>query len=120
MSGTPTKAKTAETNQTGKAEGDYTLRTDADNTADVQAADAAGISEGEVKALRADAGLNELAGHQANITVWANSDAGKQFLADEKDRVKESEESAKKAHAPLDTDKDLSEAEKKYVETVSK
>lgn len=69
---------------------------------DATVAEAAGITEGELKALRSDAGLNQSAGHEANVLAWEASPAGQQFLAQEKERQeqvkrenKEAEESAK-------------------------
>lgn len=85
---------------------------------DVQAAAAAGISEGEVKALRDDAGVNFSAGHQANIQTWEASEQGQEFLKAQKERNKEAEEGVKKAHADLDKE-GLSEADKKFAETVA-
>lgn len=88
-------------------------------SADVQAADAAGVSEGEVKALRSDAGLNQGAGHEANIGAWEASADGQAFLDTEGDRNDEAEKGAEAAAEPLDDD-GQSEAEKKYAETVGK
>lgn len=74
--------------------------------------------EGELRALRQDAGLNQLPGHGAHILSWEASEQGKEFLKGEKDRNKEAEEGAKKAHDGLDKDNDLSEPEKKYREAL--
>ena len=84
---------------------------------EVQAADAADLSEGDLHALRDDAGFNALPGHSASLPAWESSAQGKEFLKGEKERTKAAEEAAKAAHESL-TDEGLSEAEKKYVETV--
>lgn len=87
----------------------------ATESTDSQVAAKAGLSEGEVKALRDDAGLNGLAGHGANLAAWEATEAGKEFVKGEKDRNKEAEEGAKAATKDLD-DNGRSEAEKKYFE----
>jgi hypothetical protein len=82
-------------------------------TADTAVADAAGLSEGEVKALRDNAGLNQLAGNEANTLAWESTPAGQEFLKGEnKDEAKEYEESREKDS--------LSPAEVKYREAVDK
>ena len=84
---------------------------------DVQAADKAGVSEGDIKALRDESGLNQSAGHEANVAAWEASDEGKAFLATEKDRNKEAKAGAKEA---ADSAKEQSESEKAYTEAVGK
>lgn len=85
-------------------------------TADVQVAEKKNLDgEGAVRALRDDAGRNQLAGSEPQVGIWEASEDGKQFLADEKDRVKKDTEAAKAAAESLDKD-GLSEADKKYTE----
>lgn len=86
---------------------------------EVQAAASAKVSEGEVHGLRQEAGLNQLPGHEANVFSWEQSEQGKKFVKDAAKKVKEDEEAAKATAKSLDKD-GLSEAEKKYRETVSK
>ena len=88
-------------------------------TPDVQVAAKAGLSEGDVKALRDDAGLNRLPGHSATVGAWAASEQGKEFAKGEKDRNKAAEDGAKAAHESLNKD-GLSEADRKYTEAVGK
>jgi hypothetical protein len=94
--------------------------TPSSQTADVQAAQRAGVKESEVKASRYDAGLDQLAGHQAHIDAWANSDEGKQFIADAKDAEKKVAEAEKTRQEAVDSKTGLSDAEKKYQEMVKK
>lgn len=91
----------------------------ATDTADTATARAAGISEGDVKALRDDAGLNQLPGHEANVHAWENSPAGKAWLKGEKDREKAAKNEAKQYEEQVNDD-GLSEADAKYREVVSK
>jgi flagellar biosynthesis/type III secretory pathway protein FliH len=84
---------------------------------DTQVAEAAGLTEGDVKALRSDAGLNQLPGHESNVQAWEASVEGQQWLADEKQReeaieaeTKAVEASAKEAEGPV----------KRYQEAVEK
>ena len=86
---------------------------------DVQVAAKNNISEGEVKQLRFEAGMNQLPGHQANLSAWEASEDGKAFIKTAKDRDKEAEAGAKAAHADLDKD-GVSEAEKRYFEATDK
>lgn len=86
---------------------------------EVQVAVANDISEGEVKALRSDAGLDQLAGHEANVHAWEASAAGKEFLKGEKDRQKAIAEEAKARQAATNKD-GLTESEAKYVEAINK
>lgn len=86
---------------------------------DVQVADKSGLTEGEVHALRKDAGFDQLPGHEPHVLAWEASAAGQEFVKGEKDRNKEAEEGAKSAHDVLDKD-DQTEAEKKYREVTSK
>ena len=64
---------------------------------DTQVAEAAGITEGEVKRLRYEADLNKSAGHEANIHAWEASQAGQEWLATEDDRQKQIEDERKEA-----------------------
>lgn len=85
-------------------------------TADAQVAEAKSLDgEGAVRALRDDAGRNQLAGHEPQVGTWEASEDGKKFLADEKDRVKKDEEAAKAAADSLNKD-GLNEADQKYAE----
>lgn len=86
-------------------------------TADVQAAEAAGVSEGEIKALRDEAGVNQSAGHMADIHAWSQSEAGKAFKDSEKDRIKREKEVAKARSEATNKD-GLTDAESKYIEAV--
>jgi hypothetical protein len=79
----------------------------------------AGLTEGDVKALRDDANLNASAGHMANIDVWAASPAGKADAEAEKDRVK-AEKDALKQYQEQVNDEGLSPAVVKYQEVVGK
>lgn len=88
-------------------------------TADTALAEAAGISEGDVKALRDDAGLDQMAGHEGDIHAWAISPAGKAWAEGEKDREKAAKDEAKAYDEQFEKD-DLREAEAKYKEAVSK
>lgn len=89
------------------------------SSADSVVADKAGLTEGEVKALRYEAGLNQLAGNEANTLSWESSPAGQEFLKGEKDRQKEAKDEA--AAYNKATNKDgLTEAEAKYAEVTSK
>lgn len=80
-------------------------------------ADAAGLTEGEVRALRDNAGLNKLAGHQANVQAWEASPAGQAWLADESEREKQAkaEDEANEASA-----KERSAAVEEYEKAVEK
>lgn len=110
------EAKATEAKQEVKANVEKTEGANV-STPDEQAAESAGVAEGDIKGLRADSGLLVQSGHAANIHAWAASDAGKEFAKGEKDRNKQAEAAAKAAHAHLDKD-GKSEAVKKYVETV--
>lgn len=78
-------------------------------------ADFGDLQEAEVRTLRQDAGLNQLAGHEANVLAWEKSPAGKAFLDSEKDRQKEIKEEGKRLSA-LTNDDNLDEGAVKYVE----
>lgn len=78
---------------------------------------AEGLPEGEVRALRADAGLDQSAGHEANVHAWEQSPAGQAFLAEEGDRQKAIKEEGKTLQA-LTNDDNLDEGAAKYVEAV--
>ena len=69
-------------------------------------------AEGEIRADRAESGLNQAAGHEGDLATWEKSAEGQAFLAKEAERVKK-EKSAPKAKAE---DKAPSESERKYVE----
>lgn len=88
-------------------------------SADVTVAAAAGISEGDVKALRDDAGLNQSAGHSSDIHAWAITPAGKEFAKGEKDRQAKAKEEEKSYSEALNKD-GVNEAEAKYIEAVNK
>lgn len=88
-------------------------------SADVQVANAAGLSEGEVKALRDDAGVNQLPGNEANTLSWQATAAGKEYLDGEKDRQKKYKDEAKAYDEQTNKD-GLTEAEAKYKEAVDK
>lgn len=78
-----------------------------------------GLSEGETRALRADAGLNQSAGHNANVHAWEQTPAGQAFLDGEGDRQKALKDEAKTLSALTDDD-GLDPAAAKYVEAVKK
>lgn len=84
---------------------------------DLAVAENAGITEGEVKALRDDAGLNRLAGHEADIHAYSLTPEGKEYLSKEKERQAAAKEEAKKYDAQFDRN-GLTEAEAKYREAV--
>lgn len=75
-----------------------------------------GLSEGEVKALRDDAGLNQLAGHGGDLLAWEKSPAGKEFKDGEKDRVSANKAEAKAYEAQKDSE--ASKATDKYTEAL--
>lgn len=75
------------------------------------------LGEADVRTLRHDAGLDQLAGHEANVLAWQESDAGQAFLADEKDRQKEIKEEGKRLSELTNKD-NLDEGAAKYVEVV--
>lgn len=89
------------------------------DSADTALAAAAGISEGEVKALRDEAGLNQLAGHDMDIHAWQVSPAGKTWAEGEKDREKKYKDEEKSYKEQFEKD-GLRPAEQKYAEAVSK
>lgn len=73
-----------------------------------------GVTEGELRALRSDAGLNLLAGHEGTLGQWENSDDGKKFLEEaEKRDTAEEEKTIEETSAQAD------EAVEKYREAVS-
>lgn len=92
---------------------------EATESSDTSLAKNAGISEGDVHALRDDAGLNQLPGHESDIHAWSQSPAGKAYAEGEKDREKQykAEEKAYKEQFSKDG---LTEAEAKYKEAVEK
>jgi hypothetical protein len=123
-----TTAKTTEAPETGKTTGDTadndtntgTPSAEAYASADLNVAEGAGISEGDVKALRDEAGLNQSAGHEMDIHAWATTEAGKQFAKSEKDRQKAAEDEEKSYKDALSGDDNLNAAEKAYREAVDK
>lgn len=118
---TETKPTEAQSNPTPDSEKTNPGTPDANAyaTADTAVAEAAGITEGEVKALRDDAGVNQLAGNEANTLSWESTPAGQEFLKGEKDRVKKYEDEAKAYEKSTDKG-GLTEAEAKYKEAVDK
>lgn len=111
------KAAAAEAKDDGSDSNVGTPDPNATTSADVQAAEAAGITEGEFKALRDEAGLNQSAGHMANIGSWEASAQGQEWLEGEDDRVKANEEEAEKYDEQTNDD-GLTEAEAAYFEAV--
>lgn len=91
----------------------------ATDTAETQMGEAVGLTEGEVKALRHDAGLNQLAGNQANTLAWAASREGREFAKTAKEREKAAKEEEKAYKAQFDSD-GLTESEKAYIEASKK
>lgn len=77
---------------------------------DVVLAEKAGISEGEVKALRDNAGVNQLAGHEANIHAWSLTPEAKKFIDGEKDRNEAAQKQAEAENAEDEGAKALNEA----------
>lgn len=118
-----TAAKTTEAPEAGKTDGTETNSgtpsPESTDTADTALAKAAGITEGEVKALRDDAGLNQSAGHESDIHAWAASPAGKAFKDGEDDRKKAAKDEEKAYKDSLNKD-GLDEAAVKYREAVDK
>jgi hypothetical protein len=88
-------------------------------SADVYVAEKAGLSEGDIKALRDDAGLNQSAGHDMDIHSWEATPAGQEFVKGERDRVKATEAEAKAFDAQTNKD-GLNEFEAKYADAVKK
>ena len=86
-------------------------------SADVQNAADLGVSEGDIKALRDNAGLNQSAGHEANVHAWESSAAGKAFKDGEKDRQKALKDEAKTVDEQTDKD-NLDKGAALYVEAV--
>lgn len=115
--------KTTEAPEAGKTSGTDTNTgtpsSEAFASADVQAAEAAGITEGEIKALRDDAGVNQSAGHESDIHAWAQSTAGKAFKDSEKER-KDAAKAEEKAYGEALNKAGLDEAAAKYREAVDK
>lgn len=116
---TAPKAENTKPEEKGTETNAGTPSSEAYQSADLAVAEAAGISEGDVKALRDDAGLNQSAGHESDIHAWAITEAGKEFAKGEKDRVKEAEAEAKSYSDYLNKD-GLNKAEAAYAEAVSK
>lgn len=91
--------------------------TEAYGSSDGALAEAAGITEGEVHALRDDAGLNQLAGHDADVHAWSLTEAGKKFSKEEADR-KKAAKTEEKAYSEQTDKNGRTEAEAKYAEAV--
>lgn len=89
------------------------------DTAETSVAREVGLTEGDIKALRDDAGLNHLAGNEANTLTWAASPAGAAFREGEKDRVQAAKDE-EKAYAKQADDNGLTKSEVKYKEAVEK
>lgn len=100
-------------------EADQSKVSETTGSAEVQVAEDQGISEGEVKQLRYEAGLDQLPGHEANVHAWEASEGGKKFLEDEGDRQKAIEEEAKSFDDQSDQD-GLDEGAAKYQEVLGK
>lgn len=97
-----------------KADDKATTKSGGSGTDD--AAERAGMSEGEFRALRDDAAINRLPGHEGTIHQWENSDEGKKWMDDAKKR----EEAEKKtAEAVEASNAETQEATDKYLEAVS-
>jgi hypothetical protein len=88
-------------------------------SAEVQVAGALGISEGEVKALRDDAGLDLLAGHEANVHAYEASAVGQEWLKGAKEREKAEQDEAKRIDA-LTNDDGVDPGAEKYQEALEK
>ena len=83
---------------------------------DDAAAERAGMSEGELRALRDDAGINLLPGHEGTVHQWENSPEGKEWLEGAKKR----EEAEKKATEAAEASAtEVQEATDKYLDAVS-
>lgn len=95
-----------------------TSTTKTGDSADEQAAEALGVGEGEIRALRDDAGVNQSAGFAHTLT-WEASEGGKAYLADEDKRQKAIKDEVK-ANKDATDDDGLNEAERKYVEALDK
>lgn len=113
---------TTPTTDGNKAQGDKNpsnVTAGAASSSDVQAAESAGITEGEFKALRDDAGVNQSAGSEAHVKAWEASAAGKEFVKAEGDRQKAIKDEAKTIDEQTNKD-GLDEGAAKYVEVTSK
>ena len=100
-----------------KAQGAQDTKEQNGPSADVQNAADLGVSEGDIKALRDNAGLNQSAGHEANVHAWESSAAGKAFKDGEKDRQKALKDEAKSISEQTDDD-NLDKGAAVYVEAV--
>lgn len=116
---TPVTAKSTSTAQTKDNEKDQAVaaRQSSSDAADV--ANDAGLSEGEYRALRDDAGVNQSAGLDDNTVVWEASPAGKVFLKGEGDRQKAIKAEAKALDEATNED-GLDEKAVAYVEAMGK
>lgn len=116
---TPVTSKSVSTEKTRDNEKDQAVAAKQSTNDAVDRANEVGLTEGEYRALRDDAGVNQSAGLDNNTVVWEASPAGKAFRKGEGDRQK-----AIKAEADaLDkaTNKDgLDEKAVAYVEAMGK
>lgn len=86
---------------------------------DAESGAAVDLSEGEIKALRSDAGLNQSAGHEANVHAWEVTQGGQEYLRGEKDRLKAIKDEAKVLQA-MTNDNNLDEQAQVYLDTLAK
>lgn len=84
---------------------------------DSEVAVTTGLTEGEIKALRDEAGLNQSAGHTPNLLAWEATQAGQDFLSSEKQRQTAVKEEAKRLQSATNDD-GLDPAAAKYVEVL--
>lgn len=119
MAAKDTTSKTAESKAKADDHNTGTPNPESTDTADVHVARAAGISEGDVKALRDEAGLNQSAGHEMDLHAWASTEAGKQFAKEASEREKKEKEFEKSYSESFNKD-GLNKAEVKYREAVEK
>lgn len=82
-----------------------------------EAAENAGLAEGELRQLRSDAGVNLLAGHEGNIAAWEASAEGQAWLADEPERQKQVEEENKENEKRAE---EIDEPTRKYHEALDR
>jgi hypothetical protein len=74
--------------------------TPAPATGDAAVAEKANITEGELHALRDNAGVDQLPGHEANVLAYELSPEGKQFIKDEKERNEAAQKQAEAENGP--------------------
>lgn len=116
---TPVTAKSTSTDETKANEKDQAAAAKASTNDAADTANDLGLTEGEYRALRDDAGVNQSAGLDDNVVVWEASPAGKVFLEGEADRQKAVEIEAKALNDATDDD-GLDEKAAKYVEVMGK